>query len=71
MSKAAVDPREFVGLRRLAAHAGVSVGRLRSYLNDPRHPLPHYRLGSKILVRLADFDEWIAAFRNEPGRLSQ
>ena len=31
--------------------------------DDPRHPLPHYRVGGKILVRRSEFDAWIAAYR--------
>jgi hypothetical protein len=28
-----------------------------------RSPLPHYRVGGKILVRRSEFDAWIAAYR--------
>jgi len=41
----------------------VSVRKLREYLEDSAHPLPHYRLGGKILVRRSEFDAWMAAYR--------
>jgi hypothetical protein len=55
------DP--FLPLRALARYSGVSVRRLRDYLSDAVHPLPHYRVGGRILVRRSEFDTWIAAFR--------
>ncbi len=57
----ALDP--FLSLRALANYSCVSVRKLREYLGDPAHPLPHYRLGGKILVRRSEFDAWMAAYR--------
>ena len=57
----ALDP--FLSLRALANYSCVSVRKLREYLEDSTHPLPHYRLGSKILVRRSEFDAWMAAYR--------
>ena len=56
-----LDP--FLSLRALANYSCVSVRKLREYLGDPAHPLPHYRLGGKILVRRSEFDAWMAAYR--------
>jgi predicted DNA-binding transcriptional regulator AlpA len=58
---AALDP--FLSLRALAGYAGVSVRKLREHLSDTTHPLPHYRIGGKIVVRRSEFDAWIAAYR--------
>src|SRR3989441_6805490 len=44
----ALDP--FLSLRALAGYAGLSVRTLREYLDQPTRPLPHYRVGGKILV---------------------
>jgi excisionase family DNA binding protein len=55
------DP--FLSLKTLASYSGLSVRKLREYLDDPRHPLPQYRVGGKILVRRSEFDAWIAAYR--------
>ena len=57
----ATDP--FLSLRTLASYSCVSVRKLREYLHDPTHPLPHYRLGGKIVVRRSEFDAWMAAYR--------
>ena len=57
----AVDP--FLSLRTLARYSCMSVRKLRQYIHDPVHPLPHYRLGGKIVVRQSEFDAWMAAYR--------
>ena len=53
----------YLPLRALAAYSGLSVRRLRDYLYDPVCPLPHFRIGGKILVRRSDFDAWALQFR--------
>jgi hypothetical protein len=57
----ALDP--FLSLRALASYGGLSVRTLRGYLDHPTRPLPHYRVGGKILVRRSEFDAWIVAHR--------
>lgn len=59
---ASLDP--FLTLKALAAYSGISVRKLREYLEDPVRPLPHYRVGGKVLVRRSEFDAWIAHFRH-------
>ena len=56
----ALDP--FLSLRALAGYSCLSVRKLREHLEDSTHPLPHYRLGGKILVRRSEFDAWMAAY---------
>ena len=56
-----LDP--FLPLTALAAYSGLSVRKLRAYLEDPAHPLPCYRVGGKILVRRSEFDTWLVRFR--------
>ena len=53
----------YVPLKALAVYAGLSVRTLRDYLTDPIAPLPHYRIGGKILVRRSEFDAWAQRFR--------
>jgi excisionase family DNA binding protein len=60
-----LDP--FLSLRALATYCGLSVRKLRDYLDDPLHPLPHYRVGGKILVRRSEFDAWISTYRRVGG----
>jgi hypothetical protein len=52
-------------LRSLAAYAGLSVRTIRSYLHHPVSPLPHYRIGGKVLVRKSDYDAWVLRFRQQ------
>ena len=56
-----LDP--FLSLQALASYSGLSVRKLRDYLDDPARPLPHYRVGGKLLVRRSEFDAWITAYR--------
>lgn len=53
----------FLDLRTLAAYSSCSVRWLRDRLIDRAHPLPHYRIGGKLLVQRDEFDEWIAVHR--------
>ena len=66
LSGVGVDPVTDDGhlpLRRLAAYSGLSVRRLRDYLRDPVTPIPHDRIGGKIVVRRSEFDVWVSLFR--------
>lgn len=56
-----LDP--FLALKALAGYSGLSVRKLRDYLDDAAHPLPHYRVGGKLLVRRSEFDAWMTRFR--------
>jgi len=56
-----LDP--YLSLKALATYSGLSVRKLRNCLRHPRHPLPHYRVDGKILIRRSEFDVWIAAYR--------
>ncbi len=56
-----LDP--FLSLKALAAYSGLSVRKLRDHLNDPVHPLPHYRVGGKVVVRRSEFDAWMVRYR--------
>ena len=50
-------------LKALAAYSGLSVRTLRGYLKHSAHPLPHFHVGGKILVKQSEFDTWMATFR--------
>jgi hypothetical protein len=52
-----------VSVKALATYSGLSVRKLRDCLRHPSHPLPHYRVDRKILIRRSEFDLWIAAYR--------
>jgi excisionase family DNA binding protein len=59
---ALVQP-SFLDLKTLAAYSSCSVRWLRDRLVDRAHPLPHYRMGGKLLVRRDEFDRWMEAQR--------
>ena len=56
-----LDP--FLSLRALASYGSLSVRKLRDCLADTTHPLPHYRIGGKILVRRSEYDDWASRYR--------
>jgi excisionase family DNA binding protein len=53
----------YLSLRTLAVYSGLSVRTLRARLIHGARPLPHYRVGGKILVRRTEFDAWMRTFR--------
>lgn len=55
------DP--YFSLRTLVDYSGCSIRWLRDRLADPHHPLPHYRVAGKVLVRRSEFDAWLARYR--------
>lgn len=54
---------QYLSLKELSAYSSLSLSTLRTYLHDPQHPLPHYRLPRKILVSTAEFDVWLQRYR--------
>ena len=53
----------YFDLQALADYSSCSVRWLRDRLIDPLAPLPHHRIGGKILIRREDFDVWMSQFR--------
>ena len=56
----------YLPLKALAAYSGLSVRTLRAHLVNRTHPLPHFRIGGKIMVRQRDYDDWVSRFRVQP-----
>ena len=65
------DEDRYLDLRRLSEYSSISVRTLRDYLGDEMDPLPSYRVKKKILVRKAEFDEWMMKHRTDPKKLSR
>ena len=63
------DP--YLSLRKLCEYSGLSIRTLRTQLTHVTHPLPHYRVGGKILVKRSEFDSWIHTFRHSDQRSSR
>jgi Helix-turn-helix domain len=57
------DP--YLPLRDLSGYSGLGVRTLRGYLVHASHPLPHYRMAGKILVKRSEFDRWMQEYRRE------
>jgi hypothetical protein len=58
------DP--LLDLRALTRYSTLSVRTLMRHLQDLEHPLPHYKVRGKILVRRSEFDRWMEGFRRRP-----
>jgi len=59
----AVREDAYLPLKALSQYAGLGVRTLRTYLHHPAAPLPHFRVGGKILVRRSEYDAWVRRFR--------
>jgi hypothetical protein len=55
----------YLNLKTLATYSSCSIRWLRDRLADRVHPLPHYRVGGKVLVKKEDYDSWMAQFRTD------
>ncbi len=53
----------YFDLKTLAVYSSSSVRWLRDRLVNRSHPLPHYRIEGKILVKREEFDRWIHEHR--------
>lgn len=72
----AVHPRAlqengYLTLKGLAEYSSCSRAWLRAALVDPVHPLPHFKLPNKVLVRKAEFDAWLLRYRRDDDRRPQ
>jgi hypothetical protein len=63
MGRCLDESNAYYTLRALTTYSGIGLRTLRTYLTHSMHPLPHFRVGGKILVRRSDFDDWIRPFR--------
>jgi len=59
----AADTDAYLPLKALAQYSGLSVRTLRTCLGRPAHPLPHFRVGGKILIKRSEYDAWAEHFR--------
>ncbi len=56
-----LDP--YLSLGALSDYASISVRQLRNLIVDPARPLPHHKIGGRVLVRRSDFDQWASQHR--------
>ncbi len=64
--KVPLDP--YLTLRALTKYASLSKRTLRRLIARPVRPLPTFRVGSRILVRVSEFDWWMAEERRAEHR---
>lgn len=58
--------REWFDLKALTQYASVSERTVREWVHRAADPLPAVRVGTKILVRRAEFDRWLERHRLDP-----
>jgi excisionase family DNA binding protein len=56
-----LDP--LFSLRGLAKYSSIGYSTLQRYLPG----IPHFRVGSKVLVRRSEFDQWLEQYRELSG----
>jgi excisionase family DNA binding protein len=54
---------EWLDLRALQRYACVSERTLREWIHRATNPLPAVQVGTKLLVRRSDFDQWLENHR--------
>jgi excisionase family DNA binding protein len=59
------DGDRYLNLRELSDYTGLSTQRLRNLTRRPDYPLPHYRVGVRVLVKRSEFDAWVQAGHGE------
>ena len=57
------NEENYLDLKTLSSHTCLSVRTLWDYLIDQYHPLPHFKLAGKILIRWRDFEDWISRYK--------
>lgn len=50
----------YLSIRDLVQYSGLSRRTLGRYFAARRDPLPHHRVGRRVLVRRDEFDAWVA-----------
>ena len=56
-------PDQYLTLKALAVYSGLCVRKLRALISDSSHPLPHYAIHRKYLVRRSEYDAWASGYR--------
>lgn len=54
----------YFDVRLAAQYTGLSIRTLRSWMAHAERPLPHFRVGGKILLRRSEIDAWLEGARS-------
>ena len=60
----------YFSVAELSGYCGISERTLRTLLNDPVNPIPHFRIGAAgriIRIKRAEFDAWMDSQRAAQG----
>lgn len=52
----------YLSLAELARYSGLSIKALRGHLRAATCPLPHYQVGTRVLVKRSEYDAWVQQF---------
>ena len=58
--------KEYLKVAELSYYSGISQRTLRTYINDPINPIPHFRVGVAgrvIRIKKSEFDQWMESQR--------
>jgi len=55
------DDDRWLGIKELVEYSTLTAKTIRRHLVG-RHPIPHYRVGGRILVKRSEFDEWVKQY---------
>jgi len=65
-TRPADNQRAYLSVAQAAMVLGVSEKTVRRALHGVGRPLPHHRIGRRVLIARADLDRWVAAQRVLP-----
>jgi len=57
------DTDVFISAETCAEWSSLSLRTIREYLKSPDNPLPHYKVGGRILIYWPDFKRWMDGYR--------
>jgi hypothetical protein len=54
----------YLSLAELSTYSGLSRTVLRGHLHAATQPLPHYQVGTRVLVKRSEYDAWVRQFHH-------
>ena len=53
----------YINVEICSEWSSLSVRTLREHLTDPVNPIPHYKVGGRILISWPEFKRWMESFK--------
>jgi hypothetical protein len=57
----------YMNITALSNYSGISERKLKDLIQDPKYPLPAYKVKGSIRIKKSEFEEWISKFRLLPS----